>query len=277
MTPRFLRVGDGYAATLAVTGYPAEVGPAWLEPLLSWPGRLDLALHIEPLPTAIAASRLRTQRARLESSRRLDADKGRLPDPYVDAAADDAADLADRLARGAAKLFRVGLYLTVHARTEDELLHACTQVKAAAASTLLDLQPATWRQLAGWTTTLPLATDSLRMLRTMDTDALAAAFPFASPDLPAPLPGDPPSRWRCAVRDQPGLQRDRLVGPVGAGEPQLRRAGPLRRRQVLLRQTRRPALPLHRRPGRRSSTPKTNTCASPTPSTAPSCGSARPG
>jgi type IV secretory pathway VirB4 component len=194
VTPRFLRVGDGYSATLAVTGYPAEVGPAWLEPLLSWPGRLDMALHIEPLPTALAASRLRTQRARLESSRRLDADKGRLPDPYVDAAADDAADLADRLARGAAKLFRVGLYLTVHAPSETELQHACTQVKAAAASTLLDLAPATWRQLAGWTTTLPLATDSLRMVRTMDTDALAAAFPFASPDLPSPLPGDPPPR-----------------------------------------------------------------------------------
>jgi type IV secretory pathway VirB4 component len=193
VAPRFLRVGDGYTATLAVTGYPAEVGPAWLEPLLAWPGRLDLALHIEPLPTALAASRLRTQRARLESSRRLDADKGRLPDPYVDAAADDAADLADRLARGAAKLFRVGLYLTVHARTETELQHACTQVKAAAASTLLDLAPTTWRHLAGWTTTLPLATDSLRMQRTMDTDALAAAFPFASPDLPSPLPGDPPS------------------------------------------------------------------------------------
>src|SRR2546429_9949179 len=28
------------------------------------------------------------------------------------------------------------------------------------------------------------------MLRTMDTAALAAAFPLASPDLPAPLPGD---------------------------------------------------------------------------------------
>src|SRR5262249_18344575 len=67
------------------------------------------------------------------------------------------------------------------------------QVRAAAASTLLDVQPATWRQLAGWSTTLPLCTDSLRMRRTMDTQALAAAFPFACPDLPAPLPGDPPS------------------------------------------------------------------------------------
>lgn len=191
VTPRFLRVGDGYAATLVVTGYPAEVGPAWLEPLLSWPGRLDLALHIDPIPAPVAASRLRNQRARFESSRRADEQKGKLADPYVEAAADDAADLAERLARGAAKLFRVGLYLTVHARTEAELLDACAQVKAAAASTLIEVQPATWRHLPGWTTTLPLATDSLQMRRTMDTQALAAAFPLASADLPAPLPGDP--------------------------------------------------------------------------------------
>lgn len=191
VTPRFLRVGDGYAATLVVTGYPAEVGPAWLEPLLSWPGRLDLALHIDPIPAPVAASRLRNQRARFESSRRADEQKGKLTDPYVEAAADDAADLAERLARGAAKLFRVGLYLTVHARTETELLDACAQVKAAAASTLIEVQPATWRHLPGWTTTLPLATDSLQMRRTMDTQALAAAFPLASADLPAPLPGDP--------------------------------------------------------------------------------------
>ncbi|MCI4066193.1 ATP-binding protein [Micromonospora sp. R77] len=188
-----VRVGDGYAATLVVTGYPAEVGPAWLEPLLSWPGRLDLALHIEPLPAAIAASRLRNQRARFESSRRADAGRGKLSDPSVEAAAEDASDLADRLARGAAKLFGVGLYLTVHARTGDELLDACAQVKAAAASTLIEVQPATWRHLAGWTTTLPLVTDSLRMRRTMDTQALAAAFPLAGADLPAPLPGDPPT------------------------------------------------------------------------------------
>jgi hypothetical protein len=44
--PRFVRVGDGFCATLAVTGYPAEVGAAWLEPLLSWRGRLDVALHL---------------------------------------------------------------------------------------------------------------------------------------------------------------------------------------------------------------------------------------
>jgi len=188
--PRHLQVGDGYTATFAITGYPPEVGLAWLDALLAWPGRVDVVEHIEPIPAATAATRLRRQRARLESSRRLDVDKGRLGDPVTDAAAEDAADLADRVARGAARLFRVGHYLCVHAPTRDELVEAVAEVRAAAASVLLDTQPATWRQLQGWTSTLPLGVDSLRMRRVFDSDALAAAFPLASADLPAPLPGE---------------------------------------------------------------------------------------
>jgi type IV secretory pathway VirB4 component len=190
---RQLRVGDGYTATFAVVGYPATVGAAWLEPILSWPGRLDVAIHIDPIPADTAAGQLRRQRAKLESSRRIDADHGKLADPAIDAAADDAADLADRVARGAAKLFRTGVYVTAHAASADGLAEASTQIRAAAASVLLDLQPVTHRQLQGWTSTLPLATDAIGMRRILDTHALAAAFPLASPDLPAPLPGDNPA------------------------------------------------------------------------------------
>jgi type IV secretory pathway VirB4 component len=190
VAPGHLHLGDGYAAVAAMTGYPPELALAWPDILLSWPGRLDFAQHIEPIPAATAAAKLRTQRARLESARRLDFDKGRLGDPATDAAAEDAADLADRVARGASRLFRAGHYLCVHAPAGDELVEAVAEVRAAASSVLLDIQPATWRQLQGWTSTLPLGVDSLRMRRVFDTDALAAAFPLASADLPAPLPGD---------------------------------------------------------------------------------------
>jgi hypothetical protein len=81
----------------------------------------------------------------------------------------------------------------VHAATEADLAEACAQVRAAAASTLIDLHPVTHRHLQGWTSTLPLGVDSIRLPRILDTHALAAAFPFGSPDLPAPLPGDPPA------------------------------------------------------------------------------------
>ena len=115
-----------------MTGYPAEVAPGWLEPLTSYPGRLDIALHIEPVPPAVAADRLRRQRARLESSRRTWAGQGRLDDPETEAAAEDARALAYQVARGEGKLFRLGLYLTVHGTDPDDLAGQVAGVRALA-------------------------------------------------------------------------------------------------------------------------------------------------
>ncbi|MEU6965612.1 hypothetical protein [Streptomyces chrestomyceticus] len=55
VAPRHLEVGDAWVASFAVTGYPREVQPGWLQPLLTYPGRLDVALHIEPIDPVDAA------------------------------------------------------------------------------------------------------------------------------------------------------------------------------------------------------------------------------
>jgi hypothetical protein len=187
---RHLQVGGEQVASFAVTGYPREVYPGWLNPLLTYPGRLDLSLHVEPVDPVTAATRLRRQLARLESGRRHADDHGRLVDPQVEAATEDAYDLSARLARGEGKLYRVGLYLTVHGPTRRVLADETAAVRALAASLPLDAKPATYRSLHGWVTTLPMGLDLLKLRRTFDTAALAAAFPFTSPDLP---PADPAS------------------------------------------------------------------------------------
>ncbi|WP_199550384.1 VirB4 family type IV secretion system protein [Streptomyces sp. N35] len=187
---RALAVGAHLASTLVVTGYPAEVTPGWLAPLLNFPGHLDIALHIDPIPNPVAASGLKKQRARLESGRRAGYDKGRLDEPEVEAAAQDAADLAYRIARGEGKLFHVALYLTVHAADEDTLAEQVAAVRAVAESLLLTVAPTTYRALPGWLATLPFGIDTLKIRRTFDTAALASCFPFTSPDLPPPLDSD---------------------------------------------------------------------------------------
>ncbi len=144
-------------------------------------------MHIEPLPPAVAADRLKRQLARLESGVRSDADHGWLEDFHAVAAADDARDLAAAVARGETRLLRAGLYLTVHARDDNELETECSRVRALASSLLMDTAPATFRPVQGLVTTLPLATDALRMRRTFDTASLSAAFPFTSPDLDVPV------------------------------------------------------------------------------------------
>ncbi|KAA9375977.1 MULTISPECIES: VirB4 family type IV secretion system protein [Microbispora] len=184
---RTLTFPDGATcAFFAVTGYPREVGAGWLEPLLTYPGRLDVCLHIEPIPQAVAAMRLRRQLARLESSSQADTQQGRLQDFDTEAAADDATELAASLARGHGRLFKVGLYLTVHAASQEDLTAEVERVRTLAASLLLDAQPTTFRALQGWASCLPFATDAIGLTRSFDTTALAAAFPFTSPDLPVP-------------------------------------------------------------------------------------------
>jgi type IV secretory pathway VirB4 component len=179
-----LTIGEStHAATFAVAGYPAEVGNGWLEPLLSMEVRIDVALHIEPVPGPVAADRLRKQRARIESGRRASAERGRLDDPVTESAAADARELAYRVACGEGRLFDVGIYLTVFADSETELAETVAAVKSVADGMLLRLVPATFRTVQGWITTLPLGLDSLKIRRTFDTEALAACFPFTSDQL----------------------------------------------------------------------------------------------
>ncbi|MEU6379245.1 ATP-binding protein [Streptomyces sp. NPDC046909] len=185
---RHLEVGGEWVASFAVTGFPREVHPGWLQPLLTYPGRVDVSLHIEPIDPVTAASRLKRQLAKMESGRRYTQEHGRLLDPQVEAATEDAYDLSARVARGEGKLFRLGLYLTVHATSHDHLVDEVAAVRSLAASLLLDAKPTTYRSLQGWVTCLPMGLDLVRMRRTFDTAALSAAFPFTSPDLPPPDP-----------------------------------------------------------------------------------------
>lgn len=184
VSPRQLECGNGVSQTFLLSGYPSELPAAWLESLITAASRVDCAIHVDAVDNAIAANQLRKRRARLESSRRYTANRDRLDDPSVEAAAADAADMAGRLARGDTRLFSIGVYITVHALDSHALSLACDQVHAAATAAMMDIRPATFRQLPAITSTLPIGLDALSAVRTVDTDVAAAAFPFTSPDAP---------------------------------------------------------------------------------------------
>lgn len=231
---RHVRIGEEWMASFAITGFPREVHPGWLQPLLTHPARLDVSVHIDPIPADRAADGLRKQLAKLESTRRRSAERGRLADPHAEAAADDAHTLSERLARGEGKLFRVGLYLTVRADSQAALVEEIAAVRAVAASLLLEATPTTFRALHGWVATLPLGLDAVGTTRSFDTRALAAAFPFTSPDLAATPGGSPDATGGVLYgfnAQTPGLVRwDRfaqdnhnatILGRSGAGKSYL--------------------------------------------------------
>ncbi len=184
VAPRAVCVEGRWAATLVVTGWPREVSGGWLEPLISYPAPVAVSLHLDTVDPAVADRQLRRQLARLESVRHTDSVKGRLVDPHTTAAAADAFELSERLARAETRLHRIGLAITVHAESPDELSAHLAALRTLASSMLLQLRPTTFRALAGWTSTLPIGIDSLGHRRAVDTEAAATCFPFHSPDLP---------------------------------------------------------------------------------------------
>ena len=185
--PRALRVGDGWCASFAVVGYPREVGTRLARAADRPPGAASTSRCMSSrFRPPVAADRLRRQLARLESGRRADAARGRLADPDVEVAAEDARDLAAGLARGEQRLFRVGLYLTVHAPSEAG---ARRRVRPGARAVRLDAarRPASHLAHAAGLDHAPCRWGSTRSAqrRSFDTDALAARFPFASAELSA--------------------------------------------------------------------------------------------
>lgn len=182
VAPRTVVIDGVWAATLAVTGYPSEVLPGWLETLTAYPARIDVALHAQPVPAGVAADRLRRRRARLEAGRRSDAQRGRLGDPLLDSAAHDAEALAHRVARAQTRLFTAALYLTIYADTREELDELTTDVKALLSASLASAQAPTFRMLDAYRSTLPASPDLIGHTRVLDTAALAACAPVTSPE-----------------------------------------------------------------------------------------------
>ena len=232
--------GTAGAGAFPSSAIPARSAPAGSSPspptraALTWPCMSSPSPPSWP-PTGCAASSPAWSR-----DGGADVGKGRLIDPDVEVAAADARDLAARLARGEQKLFRVGLYLTVHAGSEAALEAECARARALCASVLFDAQPATWRSLQGWVSTLPLGVDAIGQRRTFDTAALAASFPFASAELTR--------AQRRAVRHRHQRLGAGALGPLRLRQPQLGDPRPLRGRQVLPGQAGSVALPL---PGHR--------------------------
>ncbi|MDP1760169.1 MAG: hypothetical protein Q8L01_01800, partial [Candidatus Woesebacteria bacterium] len=179
----YIKVNNVYYRTLFVAGYPRFVAPGWLEPVINFNSSLDISFYIYPVGGKSVLDDLRRKIAEMEATIEGDIKAGKVVDPTVQVALDDALSLQAELAKGSERFFQFGLYVTIPADSLEELNRITKEIDSVLSSLLITSRQATLEMEEGFKSTLPIFYDKLGVWRNMDTTSLATTFPFATASL----------------------------------------------------------------------------------------------
>ena len=179
----YFRLGTKYGRTIYIYGYPRTLYTGWLSPIINIDEVLDVSMYIYPVDTQVVMKNLRKKVTQLEASMNVNNDKGKVRDPELEAAINDAEELRDQLQVGAERFFRFGLYVTIWADSKDELKFVQQKIETLFGQQMVFSKVATSQQEQGMQSCLPQCADQLQIRRNMNTGAISTSFPFTSADL----------------------------------------------------------------------------------------------
>jgi conjugal transfer ATP-binding protein TraC len=179
----YFRLGTKYARTLYIYGYPRQIYTGWLSPIINIDEVIDLSMFVYPVESQVVLNNLRKKVGQLEASISINQERGRVRDPGLEAAIQDAEELRDQLQVGAERFFRFGLYVTVYADSLDELQFIQHKIETILGQQLVFSKVASSQMEQGLNSTIPQMADQLQIRHNMNTGALSTSFPFTSADL----------------------------------------------------------------------------------------------
>lgn len=178
-----IRLDDVYCRSFYVYAYPRYLDANWLAPIINFDVTLDISQFIYPITSAQIMKTLKKKVAQMQSSVRIQAEKGQVRDPALETALEDAEVLRTEIQRGQEKFFQFALYFTVYAESEKKLERVAKQLESLLAGKLVMTKRAQLQAEHGLNSTLPMCLDELYVIRNMNTGPLSTAFPFTSSDL----------------------------------------------------------------------------------------------
>jgi conjugal transfer ATP-binding protein TraC len=178
-----IKIGNMYYRTMFVSGYPRFVGANWLSPIINFEHTLLMSMFYYPVKSRVILDDLRRKITELEATTMSNQEKGKITDPVVQAALEDANALQEQLVKGVEKYFQFSFYITIPATSLDELDNISSKLESTLASLLLISKVASLQMEDAFQSSIPTGCDKLLVTRNMDTTSLATTFPFTSSDL----------------------------------------------------------------------------------------------
>ena len=178
-----IKIGKRLARTMFVFGYPRTLFTGWLSSLINIDEVIDISLNIIPVESKVVLDNLRKKVGQLEANYTINQEKGKVRDPGLEAAIQDAEELRDSLQVGSDRFFRFGLYITIYGKDLEELDLVGKKIESMLGNSLIYTKPATIQMEQGFNSTLPIGLDQLNVYRNMNTGALSTSFPFTTAEL----------------------------------------------------------------------------------------------
>ncbi len=179
----FMRLGDKYARTIFIVGYPRYISVGWFAPIINLNSTFDIAMFFYPVKSAIVLDQLKKKVGTLEAQIIGDAEKGAARDPLRETALRDVEALRDALTQGIEKFFQFALYVTLYSDSKQELDSLSEEVENIFGSRLIYSKRGYYQSEQGFNSTLPLCNDELFIVYNMNSSPVASSFPFISSEL----------------------------------------------------------------------------------------------
>jgi conjugal transfer ATP-binding protein TraC len=178
-----LRLNNLYVRTLFVMTYPRYVTVGWFAPIINESVVLDIAMFFYPMDIAVVLKQLRNKVGTMQAEIMAGHEKGAPRDPIVETALRDIEALRDGLSQGTEKFFQFGLYVTIYAKSKEELELSTDRVENLLGTQLIYSRKALFQTEQGFNSTLPLGNDELTISTNMNSSPIASSFPFVSSEL----------------------------------------------------------------------------------------------
>jgi len=172
-----------YAKTVFVYDYPRFLNANWMSPVVNFDAVMNISQFIYPFDSSTILKVLQKKVVQMRSAMRMAAEAGKIADPGLETALEDAETLRRDIQKGLEKFYQFGMYITMMDSDKDKLDRQMKQLEAILGGQLILTRRAGLRMEQGFNSTLPLGLDELDVAWNMNTSPLSSTFPFTSSTL----------------------------------------------------------------------------------------------
>ncbi|MBU1934500.1 hypothetical protein KKF04_00430, partial [Patescibacteria group bacterium] len=126
-----MKVNSLMAKSFFVYAYPRYIEVNWLSPVINFDVSMDISMFMYPTSSAKIMKFLKNKVAQIQSTMRIEQEKGMVADPALETALQDAEELRRNIQRGEEKFFQYALYFTIYAEDEEKLKKIQTRLESA--------------------------------------------------------------------------------------------------------------------------------------------------